>query len=549
MSETRIRQALSTVAQLHNPAHIHEKTNLAGIGLPNITVGSGPKSALLATEGLLGAGVACLGNSAPISGISVDQSNATAQSAVETAVANIATPTQERTALNVVTSGLTGGSPITVNKQAENTPTPTPTITPTLESSPTLTNTATITAEPSLTATEVPSNETSITTPEDAATAMGIETSWADHIIPKYDTSGNITSWNFEGRTLNPGVTYSNGKHFLNGTVIETEADIFTSTLESNLPNVTLQADNAYLFARNGGVPDANDRNKSFFITHKGDSAPVNSVEQAAIIMVPETNMCVTGEGTDVSPQAAAWRDAVHNFIPDKNGSNWNKDVIDGTVKIFTQNETGEFVQMNGQMITELAKAGINVEEAVDSMPPGFPLTPHEANVQMGLNLSPEHEKWIQFEVINGKMTGTITMEGYGNKSTVEYNPQTGLYYLKGTQTVVPFDPTEGANSKIFDFSTWEKFQSIWPKSVQNLTSNLSRLFARIGLDPASSWFTGNAAGMVNSPNGLDQISLIPNCVGNAGDASLDDANGNIPNQNVKIIWFQNQDANWLRIK
>jgi len=305
-----------------------------------------------------------------------------------------------------------------------------------------------------------------------------------DFVMKGYSDGKENGTWQIEAFPLRDGVHADANGNYIdgNGNILTNASKVYNfSETPLWITDVTLNTDNAYLFARTGGKTPAgqeNSKNTSRFVGTKGAriTAPL---EQLALI---PSNDCV--------PSTAAFRDGANNFT-------WNKDAQNGTVKIEWYNpNTQKFEQLDGRTLIALARAGKDLS-VVSRMPENYPLTPDQAAKATGGTT--RAEQWF----IDPK-SGTWTYEGFGLNNGVRFDSNNGVF--KDANGRVVTDP-----SKIFNFADYNV--NNWPTTMKASGGKDQYTFIRTGnnsQDQANtSWYVRDGLVVTLNGHGFEQAAII----------------------------------------
>jgi len=332
--------------------------------------------------------------------------------------------------------------------------------------------------------------------------------------------------YDFEGaKKLNNGITYDSklGIHRkADGSITYNHNEIFDWKAGVAHIDVTLADQNGWMFARRGGDGGGLEPNVSYNVGTVG--VTVRGVEQAAFSPVCEE--CIPG--TNVSKSAAeAWHNAVREFT-------WNGDAQNNNVKIIFYNpDSGQMEQLNGNMITALARAGIKVN--TEKIPVGYPLFPGEVVKLTGGTTKAE---WWTPVIENGLWSGQWVMEAFPHKPEVYYDLNNGVYRKRGSNAIVT------DINAIFDFSKWPETQGQWPIQFDFIIPNQARGFARAANPNSAAYLSTSGPVDFSKTNktGTEQGALIAECLISPEQATTQDAQQNgINNGDIQNVFVNGQ--------
>lgn len=304
---------------------------------------------------------------------------------------------------------------------------------------------------------------------------------------------------------LKEGVSFDpNGYHVdRNGNPIFDPQQIFETNWEKlptadkdnfsvNLVDLKINNPAIALFARRGGVTrDGLPPNTHYFAGTEG--VEVAAVEQLSLIPVPE-NLCP--EDIQKSALTRAYRQAALELRD-------NPDARNGNIGVEWFNpEKGQFVKMDGRMIAELFRQGVNLS-VLERLTPGYPVSPEE----MAIIIGGQADKWV-FE----PNTGEWFFEAFKYKPGITYKEGVGPVDSQGN-LLYGIVQTDSRTSQVFNFSSLDtpalSEYMLSPSEVMQ-----ADLFARAGGHSANpkiynhSWYTWGNGDVILSEKAIEQGRL-----------------------------------------
>ncbi|MCS7093232.1 MAG: hypothetical protein NZL96_02280 [Patescibacteria group bacterium] len=301
---------------------------------------------------------------------------------------------------------------------------------------------------------------------------------------------------------------------------------VFDTDKGPRLTDVRLNLDFAALFARRGGkTVDGLPSHSHYFTGEKGTG--VESIEQITIIPVPEKTPCV-----DFEPNIIAWRQAVKEFIDNPHvRDGWKQDGVQQYINVYWFDPSvSEWKKLMGRTIAELAKfakdksldldiidrlkQNITYEELVrliDSLPPGYPLSPHE----MAQKYGGEPYQWvISPKTLGGQLALEWFFEAWPLKKGIFFDESNGIHFtfIDGKKVILfgPDKVNAQSGNSIFDFSLPP--QNMAPRMYAPLDIP-AVLFVRVGTMSKdyenNSWYTWGHGHVVLGQPVIEQATLF----------------------------------------
>ncbi len=284
-------------------------------------------------------------------------------------------------------------------------------------------------------------------TATEAAKLLKLDPSYAEHLVPIIWTDTATGTDKFSGEwmgemwPLQTGVSYdvSKGIHIdTAGNPLTDIQKIFDFSGRPTLVDITLDADYAAIYAGRGEETTGNlPKYTGYFAGEKG--AVVEQIEQLTILR-PEFDAGCDPNDFPTAANLRAFRQSVREFRDNEGARNGDRQIE------WFNPETNVFEIVQGQLVAEMAKAGIEMP-FIDKMPAGYFLTGNQVASLGGLEsqwiFDPETADW-NYEAWNFA-PGVTYVPGVGHFDA-EGNILVGKERVDSSSPFSAFDFTQAVN-------------------------------------------------------------------------------------------------------
>ncbi|PIY71804.1 hypothetical protein COY87_04250, partial [Candidatus Roizmanbacteria bacterium CG_4_10_14_0_8_um_filter_33_9] len=244
--------------------------------------------------------------------------------------------------------------------------------------------------------------------------------------------------WMGEMWPLQTGIHYdvSKGMHIdANGNPLTDIQKIFNFSGKPTLVDITLDADYAAIYAGRGeetyrGLP----KYTGYFAGERG--ASVEQIEQLTILR-PEFDAGCDPNDFQTAANLKAFRQSVREFRDNEGARNGDRQIE------WYNPETNTFEIIQGQLVAEMAKAGIEMP-FIDKMPAGYPLTGRQVASKLG---------GLESQWIFDPETADWNYEAWNFAPNVTYVLGVGHFDTKGNILVGKERVDSSSPLSVFDFT------------------------------------------------------------------------------------------------
>lgn len=284
-------------------------------------------------------------------------------------------------------------------------------------------------------------------TPVEATKLLRLDQSYAEYLVPVIWTNTDTDRQTWSGEWMGEmwprqaGVSYdvSKGIHIdAAGNPLTDIQKIFDFSGRPTLTDITLDADYAAIYAGRGGETTGNlPQYTGYFAGEKG--AKVEKIEQFTILR-PEFDAGCDPNDFQTAANLRAFRQSVREFRDNEGARNGDRQIE------WYNPETNTFETVQGQLVAEMAKAGIEMP-FIDKLPAGYPLTGRQVAILGGLEsqwiFDQETADW-NYEAWNFA-PGVTYVSGVGHFDA-EGNILVGKERVDSSSPLSAFDFTQAVN-------------------------------------------------------------------------------------------------------